>query len=121
MGKRKHIPEPPMEPLPWADDSWPVVAYCREEVIRQTHDVATVDGIERVGWMLTAWSYALHRIAAKEPALTLADAVRLGQLVEPLRNPGGLRRGNVHVRTSTGIKRFPEWESLPRLLEILFE
>ncbi len=38
-----------------------VIEYVAEKVRRQRHDIETLDGIERIGWMLSAWSYALRR------------------------------------------------------------
>ena len=37
----------------------PVLTYVTDEVRRQGHDVAALDGIERVAWMLNAWRSAL--------------------------------------------------------------
>lgn len=71
-----------------------VIEYCTEEVRRQGHDILTLDGIERVGWMLDGWSYALQR-EFRKPEIT--DAVHMGTLVERLKNRDGLRRVGVRV------------------------
>jgi hypothetical protein len=97
-----------------------VIDYVREEVTRQGHDVESLDGIERVGWMLDAWSYALRKTSISDRKPTVKDVIALGKLVERKKNKQGLRTCGVYVRTRTGIKRFPEWQEVPRLLDILF-
>jgi hypothetical protein len=91
-----------------------VIKYVVEEVERQGHDTDGLDGIERVGWMINAWAYALGSLHA---APDLEDAVRLGQLIEPVKNKAGLRRCAVRV----GSRLCPDFESVPSLLQELFE
>lgn len=87
--------------------------YVAEEVARQGHNVQELDGIERVGWMMNGWAYALIRAEAKP---TMADAERLGTAIEPRRNTG-FRKVNVRV----GMRLYPEWHQVNRLLTQLFE
>ena len=53
-----------------------VIKYVEEEVIRQGHNTYVLDGIERVGWMLDAWSYALGELPRKP---TINDAIEIGK------------------------------------------
>jgi len=94
-----------------------IISYVTEEVRRQGHDTTNLDGIERVGWMLDAWSYALQ--ASDRP--TTSDAIALGQLIERLENINGIRTHGVMIRTATGVKVFPEFPQVQRLLNTLFE
>jgi hypothetical protein len=73
-----------------------VIDYVREEVSRQGHDVTMQDGIERVGWMLDAWAWALNWFGSGEK-LTVDDALKLGTFVEPGKNPHGQRSCGVRV------------------------
>jgi hypothetical protein len=98
-----------------------VIDYVCEEVSRQGHDVESLDGIERVGWMLDAWSYALRKTYNEDVKPTVKDVIALGKLVEREKNKKGLRTCGVYVRTRTGIKNFPKFDQVPRLLDILFE
>jgi hypothetical protein len=80
--------------------SYRPIDYCAEEVSRQGHNVFSLDGIERVGWMLDAWSYALDRNSiwnrgTRKPQLE--DAVKIGKLVERVKNKKGLRVVGVRV------------------------
>lgn len=86
-----------------------VIEYVTEEVGRQGHDVTTLDGIERVGWMLQAWAYALDSSSCKPE---FGDAVILGKLVEPIKNGNGIRLSNVRV----GSRRCPDYDKVPALL-----
>lgn len=61
-----------------------VIEYCAEEVERQGHDILILDGIERVGFMLDAWSHALL-FHDKRPSIM--DAIILGRKIEPQKNP----------------------------------
>jgi hypothetical protein len=90
-----------------------VVDYVVEEVERQGHDTGTLDGIERVGWMLDAWAYALRSSHAYPVP---ADAIELGILVEPVKNKGGLRQCGVRV----GDRICPDYGTVPWLLQELF-
>lgn len=94
----------------------PVVAYVTEEVSRQGHDVGTRDGIQRVGWMLEAWTEALWR-AEKGHTPTIAIAEMLGKMIEPERNEDGFR--SCHVRV--GMRQCPPPERVSSLLRTLFE
>jgi Fic family protein len=90
-----------------------IVDYVVEEVERQGHDTSTLDGIERVGWMLNAWAYAL---GSPHIVPFLEDAVTLGRLVEPVKNKGGLRQCGVRV----GDRICPDFGTVPWLLQELF-
>jgi len=93
-----------------------VIDYVTEEVYRQGHDIWAIDGIQRVGWMLDAWSYALEYYALRlEP--TVWDVVMLGKTVERCKNAPGLRRYGVKV----GTRICPPWRDVPQLLDRLFE
>ena len=72
--------------------SAPVISYVTEEVWRQHHDIDERDGIMRVGWMLNAWSLALHE--AQNYTLTVGFVERLGKLIEPSKNAEGFRSVN---------------------------
>lgn len=90
----------------------PVVAYCAQEVMRQGHDTGQLDGIERVGWMLEAWTYALMRNGFKAVKPTVDDVIRLGQRIEPHKNAYGLRKCEVTV----GARACPRWTKVPALM-----
>jgi hypothetical protein len=92
-----------------------VIDYVKEEVARQGHSVWLLDGIERVGWMLEAWSWALEQAPSRQP--TLDDAVTLGTIVERHKNAKGLRT----VRVRVGSQQCPPPERVPALLSRLFE
>lgn len=78
-----------------------VIEYCTEEVRRQGHGVTVLDGIERVGWMLNAWSFALA-LSNQKPILS--DIESLGRRIEPDKNKHGIRR----VRVRVGLRACPE-------------
>lgn len=92
----------------------PVVLYVTEEVWRQGHDIMAYDGIQRVGWMLNAWSFAIEQASAGPP--TDMDAVGLGCRMEVLANRHGVR--TCHVRV--GERHCPDPREVPRLLFELF-
>ena len=97
-----------------------VIDYCKEEVRRQGHDVDTLDGILRVGWMLDAWAFALVLSVSRDSntKLTMADVESLGSRVEPGKNHSGIRTCNVRV----GPEICPPWESVAdSLLNLLLE
>ena len=89
-----------------------VIEYVTEEVERQGHDVTSLDGIERVGWMLNAWAWALNRFSDDERKLTVDDVTHLGTLVEPGKNVSGIR--GCGVRVGSRICPPPD-EVLPRM------
>lgn len=95
-----------------------VIQYVTEEVERQGHDTTALDGIQRVGWMLEAWAYAIERAygpgGVNKP--TAWDAIRIGCLVEPHKNSAGLRVCEVRV----GLNKCPPPEDVERLLLALF-
>lgn len=93
-----------------------VIEYCTEEVTRQGHDILTLDGIERVGWMLNAWAYALDS-ATGGVRPSLDNVITLGRLIEPHKNKRGIR--TVGVRVGSRICPPPE-RVLPQL-ELLFK
>lgn len=70
-----------------------VIDYVTKEVVRQGHNVLTLDGIERVGWMLDGWAHALRIHDLRKP--TVADVTMLGTLVE--------RNANVHGTRTVGV------------------
>ena len=73
-----------------------VIEYVTEEVSRQGHRVNLLDGIERVGWMLNGWSYALKEVESGRLPLA-GDIIHIGRLVEPEKNRIGIRRVGVRV------------------------
>ena len=93
-----------------------VIGYVTEEVERQGHDVAQLDGIERVGWMLNAWAWALTWFGNGEK-LTVDDALKLGTFVEPGKNPHGQRSCGVRV----GSRICPPPDEITPRLTRLFE
>lgn len=94
-----------------------VIEYVTEEVRRQGHNVAARDGIERVGWMLDAWSYALRQVQRGNRAFRLDDVVLLGKIVEPQKNRFGFRRVGVWV----GTEPTPNPEEIPHRMKRLFQ
>lgn len=86
-----------------------VIYYVTEEVSRQGHDVLTLDGLERVGWMLNAWA---ETIRCNDVPLNIDIVQRLGMQVEPDKNRMGFRPGAVRVGTS---KCPPAHEVVPLL------
>ena len=90
--------------------NWTVIDYVREEVSRQGHNVTALDGIERVGWMLDAWSYALTR---QDAVPTLDDVITLGGYIERCKNANGIRKLFVRV----GFRQCPHPQHVPRMLE----
>lgn len=90
-----------------------VIEYVCEEVTRQNHDITKPEGIERVGWMLDAWVYAVE---ANNDKPTYDQAIRLGQLVERHKNALGLR--TIRVRVGDSIPPSPQ--ELPARLSRLF-
>ncbi len=91
-----------------------VIEYVTEEVQRQGHDTRQLDGIERVGWMLEAWSYAIR---GRDKLPTMIDTVELGKYIERKKNARGFRR--VGVRVGHRICPTPDevWARLPLLFE----
>ena len=93
-----------------------VIEYVTEEVRRQGHDITCLDGIERVGWMLNAWSWALSWFINGED-ITIDDALKLGTMIEPGKNPHGQRGCGVRV----GLRICPPPEEIQQRLERLWE
>lgn len=91
-----------------------VIEYCTEEVERQGHNTRVLDGIERVGGMLMAWSYALQVSPRLLP--TIDYAIKLGRFIEADKNFGGVRKCGVRV----GAHVCPPPQEVPRLLIGLF-
>lgn len=94
-----------------------VIEYCTEEVRRQGHDVHTLDGIERVGWMLDGWAYAINRYNDDDDGPTILDVVAVGRCVEREKNHRGVRRLGVRVGRSI----CPPPNEIPKMLDKLFE
>lgn len=92
-----------------------VIDYVREEVERQGHDTTKLDGIERVGWMLDAWSWALAQ-PLKE--IDTPQVVEIGKRVEREKNRGGLRRCEVRVGYHSCPPANEVYSRLDRLFEI---
>lgn len=94
-----------------------VVDYIVNEVERQGYDIQTLDGITRVGWMTSAWVWALQN-ANRKPQRT--DVVWLGRFIEQ-NKVLGLRRVDVCIRRDGKIvKTFPSSENVSELLKDLF-
>ncbi len=77
-----------------------VVDYCTEEVARQGHNVKVLDGIERVHWMLEAWSIALREKSNFPDAsfdYFLSVVRLLGNRVEQVKNVSGFRTVPVYI------------------------
>jgi hypothetical protein len=92
-----------------------IISYITEEVERQGHDTRALDGLERVGWMLEAWCWALYNCAH---APTVSAAIHLGHLIEPTKN----KRGNVRgIPVWVGRNRTPDPRELEGLLFNLFD
>ena len=92
-----------------------VVDYVTEEVWRQGHDIHSLDGIERIGWILEAWSYAIHRATETECKFTVEDIQYLGRMVEKRMNCYGFRTQDVWV----GERGCLPWERVIPALEAL--
>ncbi len=86
-----------------------VIAYVADEVLRQGHHLARRDGIERVGWMLSAWVHALDY--TRQDIVELNIAV-LGNMTEPRKNPHGFRASGVRV----GDHICPDHKLVPHLV-----
>lgn len=91
-----------------------IIEYVTEEVERQGHDTTRVDGLQRVGWMLDAWAYALRSVHAKP---VMGDAIVLGILIEPVKNEKGTRMVPVRV----GNRMCPAWDAISDSLSSLFQ
>ena len=89
-----------------------VIDYCTEEVRRQGHDTHAMYGIERVGWMLDAWGYALSVDGGPE----LDHIIVIGRKIERFLNLKGIRDCGVRV----GGRICPDYKMVPELLEELF-
>jgi Fic/DOC family protein len=93
-----------------------VIEYCTEEVRRQGHDIGAIDGIQRVGWMLAAWTWAMSMSqAGSKPELS--DVTVLGAMVEPNKNRQLRQCG---VRVGSRSRACPDYREVPRLLNLLF-
>ncbi len=90
-----------------------VIEYCTEEVRRQGHDLTSLDGIERVGWMISAWGYALAQCEGKPD---FYSTMNIGRMIEPIKNQHCPRRCGVRV----GPHICPDWQKIPFLLDDLF-
>jgi len=91
-----------------------VIDYITEEVRRQGHDVLDLDGIERVGWMLDAWSHAIRQSDISNK-LTIYYVLDIARLIEPDKNALGFR--NCYVRVGDSIPCPPN-EVESRLLRL---
>jgi len=90
-----------------------VIDYCQTEVQRQGHGIHALDGIERVGWMLDAWSYALRQDGPPD----IHKLIVIGQKVEREKNAGGIRMVKVWV----GRRECPPPNEVKPLLAKLFD
>ncbi len=97
---------------------WNVVDYCREEVERQGHDTRTMDGLDRVKYMLDAWTYAMRYVDAygvlEKP--TTEALIVIAKLIEPDKNRNGIRKVNVRI----GSVKLPDHGDVQRLLAGFF-
>lgn len=113
-----------------------IIEYCTEEVRRQGHDVERAEGIERVGWMLAAWSHAMLMFEARlsesptllpalkpadfelrKPLITESDVYSLGRMIERDKNYTGYRKCAVSV----GGHIMPHWQDVPGLVRELLD
>lgn len=92
-----------------------VIEYVTEEVRRQGHDTTKVDGIQRVGWMLGAWAYAMEL-----PLLTPSSINYIGQRIEPFKNKTLPRTVNMEIRGNESV-RFADYRKVPEMLQALAE
>lgn len=104
------------EPVLWKTltDGSPVTSYCEEEVGRQGHNTYSLDGIERVGWMLDGWAYALARVNSP---IRVEDVKQIGMRVERLLNARGFRQAPVWIGDREGIRFDLIEPALEELLE----
>jgi len=96
-----------------------VIDYIADEVERQGHDLSVLDGIERTGWMLNAWAYALrcdlseyYGTRGPRPVKAVRFIESLGRYVEPEKNKSGFRLVNVWA----GGRACPPPEYVPDLV-----
>jgi len=94
-----------------------IIPYITEEVTRQGHDIHTKDGLERVGWMLDGWCYALSGTEHDRVRPTVFDAETLGKMIEPSKNVYGFRLVNVRV----GMRSCPDYSEVRPKIVTLFE
>jgi len=94
-----------------------VIEYVTEEVSRQGHDVFALDGIERVGWMLEAWSTALDWLDEGQ-GIDLLSIRTLGCTVERGKNRNGFRKCGVRVGTRICPPPQEVQDRLKRLLKV---
>lgn len=92
-----------------------IIEYVTEEVERQGHDTTKPDGLDRVGWMLGAWSYAMQ-----VPFLTAEKIQYIGQRIEPFKNKTVPRTANIGIKGNDSV-RFADFREVPRLLRELVE
>lgn len=91
-----------------------VIEYVTEEVRRQGHDIHSLDGIQRVAWMLDAWICAIED-RRRRPIIV--DAEYLGKFVEREKNRDGFRKCGVRV----GRRICPQPKDVPDLLDRLWQ
>lgn len=96
----------------------PVVEYVTEEVARQQHTLKLLDGIERVGWMLNGWCYAIRASKINNATPTSLDALVIGSLIEPGKNAQGVRACRI---TIGGRPAGAEPENIAQNLILLFQ
>src|ERR1019366_849887 len=82
--------QPPAAIERWAHRHYEVLT---ESEWQHREDFSTLDGIQRVGWMLHAWSYAFRETTRP----TASDAILIGKLIERKKNVQGLRTCGVRV------------------------
>ena len=93
-----------------------VIDYVKEEVSRQGHDVFALDGIERVGWMLDAWSFVLSLHPAERIEWNVIRSI--GIRVERERNKNGFRKVGVRVGSRICPPANEVRDRLDRLLQL---
>lgn len=98
---------------------WEVIDYVAEEVSRQGHNLLTLDGIERVGWMLEAWAEVLRGNIPAVPKAGLCwfDIETIGKMVEKEKNSSGFRTCEVRV----GSRKCPAASRVRDLIHALID
>jgi hypothetical protein len=97
----------------------PVVEYVTEEVRRQGHDVQSLDGLERVSWMLEAWCRVLRwpPVTSRRKLLYWFDVSEIGKCIEREKNASGFRECDVRV----GGRKCPAPSRVRPLLDALLD
>ena len=90
----------PLDDLPYPSATTEAARlYCVEETWRQGYSLHTFAGRKAAGRMILAWAEAAAR-----PNVTPEVIERIGQAIEPDKNPDGFRRGAVYVGGSARLQ-----------------